>query len=185
MVENEKVLKKGIDCRTLLPIVINGTTFTAAEALEALNYGMSPILSHLASAWSYHKHLQELSHIWDRSLLTDFAKALFDNKKDVYKVVLGVNLGLCGPFEDYMATENVELLLGVLHSFRGVLGRRDFRPPNSYIVRDLIASVRYLKDALVTPALSSDKNPKTCTAELEDFWRDAMGSSKALHWRPN
>jgi len=83
-----------------------------------------------------------------KSLLNDFAKVLFDNKEDVYKVVSGVNLGLCGPFEDYMAVGNLELLLSGSTSFRGALGRGDFRPPNSYIVRDLIASVTCLKESI-------------------------------------
>jgi hypothetical protein len=153
--------------------VINGRTYPAIAALEALNYGISPLFSDLAPL-SCRKYIQGLSQIWDRSLLNDFAKVLFDNKKDVYKVVSGVNLGLCGPFEDYMAMENLQLLLGVLTSFRGVLGRGDFRPPNSYIVRDLIASVKYLKESIPNSSLSTDRNPKDCVAELEGFWRETL-----------
>ena len=173
-VENAKVIKKWIDARTLLPIVINGSTSPAIAALEALNYGISPLFSHLSTSLSPRKHIQRLSQIWDRSLLIDFAKVLFDNKKDVYKVVSGVNLGLCGAFEDYMAVENLEVLLGVLTSFRGVLGRGEFRPPNSYIVRDLVASVKYLKKSISNPSLPSDRNPKDCAAELESFWRETL-----------
>jgi len=173
-VENEKVIKKWIDARTLLPIVINGRTYPAIAALEAFNYGISPLFSDLSAPLSYRKYIQGLSQIWDRSLLNDFAKVLFDNKKDVYKVVSGVNLGLCGPFEDYMAVENLQLLLGVLTTFRGVLGRGDFRPPNLYIVRDLIASVKYLKESIPNSSLRCDRNPKDCVAELEDFWRNTL-----------
>jgi len=173
-VENEKVIKEWIDARTLLPIVINGSTYSAIAVLEALNYGISPLFSRLSSSSNLRKHIQGLSQIWDRSLLNDFATVLFDNNKDVYKVVSGLNLGLCGPFEDYMAVENLELLLGVLTSFRGVLGRGDFRPPNSYIVRDLIASSKYLKESISYPSLPSDRNPKHCAVVLESSWRETL-----------
>jgi len=177
-VENEKVIKKWIDARKLLPIVINGSTYPAIAVLEALNYGISPLFSHLSSQSNCRKHIQGLSQIWDRSLLNDFAKVLFDNTKDVYKVVSGVNLGLCGPFEDYMAVENLALLLGVLTSFRGVLSQGDFRPPNSYIVRDLIASVEYLKESIANPSLLSHRNPKDCAVVLESSWRETL---KSIH----
>jgi len=114
-----------------------------------------------------------MSQIWDRSLLNDFARVLLDNKKDVYKVVSGVNLGLRGRFEDYMAAENLELL-GVLHSFPGVLGRGNFRPPNSYIVRDLVSSVQYLKESIPSTSLPAERNPSHCTAMLQSYWSQTL-----------
>ena len=122
----------------------------------------------MSTSFSCQKYIQGLSQIWDRSLFNDFAKVLCDNKKDVYKVVSGVNLGLCGPFEDYMAVGNLELLLGGSTSFRGVLGRGDFRPPNLYIVRDVFEREH---PKFIVP---SDRNPNDCAAELERFRRETL-----------
>jgi hypothetical protein len=175
--EGELVVKEGIEPEKLRPIEIGDTKYSAMDVLDALNYGLSPLFSHLSVHMESSKYLRDLSRIWDRSLLTDFARVLFQNKKDVYKVVSGVNLGLCGTFEDYMAAENVQLLLGVLDTFRGILGRANFRPPNSFIVRDLIASVVYMKENMANAGIISTASPQICALHLESFWRDKFGES--------
>jgi hypothetical protein len=176
-VEGEKVVKSSVDAVHMSPIKVCGNMYSAVEILEALNYGTPPLFLHLASLWSTRRDIRALACIWDRALLNDLAKELFQDKKDVYKLISGVNLGLRGAFEDYMSSENSQLLLGVLGTFQGVLGREDFRPPSAYIIRDLIASIRYLMANMTNEAISSRNPALTCAMALEKFWRTIFGKS--------
>jgi hypothetical protein len=171
-------MKNWVDAVHMSPINVHGNMYSAVEVLEALNYGIPPLFLQLASLWSTRRDIRALTRIWDRALLNDFAHELFDDKKDVYKLISGVSLGLRGTFEDYMASENSQLLLGVLGTFQGVLGRTDFRPPSAYIIRDLIASVRYLMENMTNEAISSRKPALTCAMALEKFWRTTFSKSR-------
>lgn len=151
-------------------INLDGDKFSVMEILEALNYGTSPLFPKLASVWNHRQDIRKLSHFWDRSLIMDFANRLLNDNKDVYKAIYGVNLGLKGKFEDYMATENTRLVFGVLGSFNGVLSRHDFRPPNSFIVFDLIRIITYLKEHIAT-SKSAESSLEGCVREIENFWQ--------------
>ena len=170
-------MKNWVDAAHMSPIKVHVNMYSAMEVLEALNYGVPPLFPYLASLWSTRRDIRALARIWDRALLNDFANELFQDKKDVYKLISGVNLGLRGTFEDYMASENSQLLLGVLGTFQGVLGRADFRPPSAYIIRDLIASVRYLMANMTNEAISTHKPALTCARALEKFWRTTFSKS--------
>ena len=180
--EGDNVAKSWVDVVHMSPINVHGNMYSAIEVVEALNYGVPPLFLQLASLWSTRRDIRALAHIWDRALLKDFADELFQDKKDVYKLISGLNLGLSGTFEDYMASENSQLLLGVLGTFQGVLNRADFRPPSAYIVRDLIASVRYLMANMTNEAISSRKPALSCVMALEKFWRTIF--SKIMPCRP-
>ena len=173
-IENDEVLRTWIDPSTIPPIELDGEYYSAEEVIHALNYGsQSYLFSKLASVWRQREDVRELSHYWDRSLLKDFATKLFDNRKDAYKAVHGVNLGLQGPFEDYMASQNSQLLFGVLESFPGILGTGDFRPPISFVIFDLVNTISYLKDWIAEEMSYQESvpSPQDCGSMLAEIWR--------------
>ena len=173
-IENDNAVKTRVDARSYPPIIMDDIKYSAKEVIHTLNYGVDPLFERLATIINTRPDVEQLTRIWDRSLLTDFANQLFADKKDVYKLISGVNLGLQGKFEDYMEHQNVQLLTGVLASFRGVGNRANVCLPNSHIVHDLIFTVQYLKET-ITHSGAESPSPYTCISELESFWKTTFG----------
>jgi hypothetical protein len=169
---SDRIIRTWIDPANIPPIDVNGEKYSALEVIDALNYGTrSSLSSKLAMVWRHREDIRNLSQLWDRSLVNDFANELFNNRKDAYKAIRGINLGLVGKFEDYMASENVQLLFGVLKSFPGILSSNDFRPPNSFIIFDLISTIMYLKENIEISAHSRKPSPRDCAELLDEFWK--------------
>jgi hypothetical protein len=187
---------KTLDTKELEPVRIKETEYSAAECVDALNYGTEPLFSILNEDRRF--DYITFGAILDPSLLEDFSTALFDDVTDGYDfkelnyeqwrhsetrlsksmTQALYNGGPMGKFMKSILSQDTNLHYLFPSQLCISNWGQDLVFPRSYILRDIIEFVKYMRSnvSLETEPRKLDKAWVGFQHHIHTYWKDIFGN---------
>lgn len=137
-------------------VVIGGTTYSASQVLQAIDYGTPPF-SLFNHHWESEKEtLKDFYCIWDQPLFLDVRTGLLRESIRVENALKSADIRgdyVCDThatrgFEDKIACQDVRIVIEVLNDCRAFSMSQKVVFPHAYVVNGFIRLVRFLRERL-------------------------------------